>query len=57
MRAFTAHREEITGVLLDLKMPKKSGAVAFAEIRDMAPATPILICSGYGDHAGPHFAA
>ena len=50
VRVFAAHRETITGVLLDLKMPRKGGAAAFAEIRSLAPTMPVLICSGYGDN-------
>ena len=51
VRMFAEHRHDITGVVLDLKMPRKSGAAAFEEIRAMAPAVPVLICSGYGENA------
>jgi len=51
VRVFTAHCHELTGVLLDLKMPRKSGSAAFVEMHAIAPRVPILICSGYGDNA------
>lgn len=50
VRVFAAHQQEITGVVLDLKMPRKSGTAAFHEIRALAPQIPVLICSGYGDN-------
>jgi two-component system, cell cycle sensor histidine kinase and response regulator CckA len=51
VRVFTAHAHELTGVLLDLKMPRKSGSAAFMEMHAIAPQVPVLICSGYGDNA------
>ena len=50
VRVFRAHRDEITGVILDLKMPRKSGAAAFQELLEIDPQLPVLICSGYGDN-------
>ena len=50
VRVFRDHRHEITGVLLDLKMPRKDGAAAFREIREIDPAAAVVICSGYGDN-------
>jgi len=34
-------------VILDLSMPKLSGAETFAELRTLYPRLPVLICSGY----------
>lgn len=50
VRVFKTFRQYITGVMLDLKMPRKGGAAAFAEIRDIDPNVPVMICSGYGDN-------
>ncbi len=47
---FRSRHLDITGVLLDLKMPRRDGASAFREIRAIDPAIPVLICSGYGDN-------
>ena len=40
---------EITAVLLDLTMPKMSGAEAFRELRKVRPDVPILVTSGYSE--------
>lgn len=48
--AFAMHRGEITGVILDLKMPRKGGREAFIEMHEIDPTVPVLICSGYGDN-------
>jgi CheY-like chemotaxis protein len=37
----------IDAVVLDMNMPKMSGAKAFAEIRNLFPSMPILIASGF----------
>jgi len=37
----------IDGVVLDMNMPKMSGAKAFAEIRNLFPSMPILIATGF----------
>lgn len=50
VRLFRENCGRITGVLLDLKMPRKGGYAAFVEIREIDPAMPVLICSGYGDN-------
>jgi hypothetical protein len=50
VRIFTEHHAELTGVVLDLKMPRKGGAEAFAEMRVINADVPVLICSGYGDN-------
>ena len=47
---FRARRKEITGVILDLKMPRMGGREAFIEMQAVDPSVPVLICSGYGDN-------
>jgi CheY-like chemotaxis protein len=47
---FRARHAELRCVLLDLKMPRKSGREAFMVFREIDAAVPILICSGYGDN-------
>ena len=44
---FRAHGTRIRAVLLDMTLPKKSGAEVAAEIRELRPATSIIGCSGY----------
>ena len=50
MRVYQEHRHRITGVVLDLKMPKKGGVEVFREIRALDLQMAVLICSGYGDN-------
>jgi len=50
---FQAHREAIRAVLLDLTMPRRSGAEVYALIRALDPGLPILLCSGYSREAVP----
>ena len=47
---FRARRTELTGVILDLKMPKMGGREAFIEMQAVDSSVPVLICSGYGDN-------
>ncbi|MEQ1728218.1 MAG: ATP-binding protein, partial [Vicinamibacterales bacterium] len=47
---FRSHHTELSGVLLDLKMPKKDGRETFMECRAIDASVPVLICSGYGDN-------
>jgi CheY-like chemotaxis protein len=47
---FRAHHHELAGVLLDLKMPRKSGRETFTEMRAIDANVPVLLCSGYGDN-------
>jgi CheY-like chemotaxis protein len=41
--------EDINLVVLDLNMPKYSGAYIFKEVRERCPQTPILLASGFDD--------
>jgi PAS domain S-box-containing protein len=50
VRVFRDRHAELTGVLLDLKMPKMGGRATFLEMADIDPRVPVLICSGYGDN-------
>lgn len=43
---FTAHRKHIAAVILDMVMPRLDGPEAAERIRALAPAMPILYCSG-----------
>ena len=47
---FRERHRDLSGVLLDLKMPRKDGREAFLEFRQIDAAVPVLICSGYGDN-------
>lgn len=48
---FREHRNELALVVLDVAMPRLSGPEALAQMREMHPTIPILMCSGYTDHA------
>ena len=50
LRVFAERHGELKGVLLDLKMPGKSGAEVFMAMRLVNPHVPVLICTGYGDN-------
>ena len=50
VRVFAEHHADVIGVVLDLKMPRKSGREAFIEMRAIDPNVPVLVCSGYGDN-------
>lgn len=43
------HAQDVHVVLLDLSMPKMNGMEAFVEIRRIAPALPVILCSGYNE--------
>jgi len=45
LERFRAHRDRISGVVLDLMMPRKGGAEVFHEIRKIDVAVPVVICS------------
>jgi signal transduction histidine kinase len=50
VRLFKQHHGALTGVILDLKLPLKSGREVFADLRAIDASVPVLICSGYGDN-------
>lgn len=47
LAAFQNHREQLAGVVLDMSMPGMGGADVCHAIRNIDPATPVLIMSGY----------
>jgi two-component system cell cycle sensor histidine kinase/response regulator CckA len=47
---FRRHHPELSGVLLDLKMPRMGGRAAFEQMHAIAPDVPVLLCSGYGEN-------
>jgi PAS domain S-box-containing protein len=47
LRQFTAHRERISLVLLDVVLPKLSGADVCARIRGENPQLPVIFATGY----------
>ena len=49
VETFKTMQAEISAVLLDLTMPKMSGAEAFRELRCVRPDVPILVISGYSE--------
>ena len=50
VRVFADNRAELTGVLLDLKMPRMGGREAFVAMQAIDASVPVLVCSGYGDN-------
>lgn len=46
---FTAHKDEIKLVILDVVMPRKSGKAAFDEIRQIDASIECLFVSGYAN--------
>ncbi len=47
-------RETVDAVLVDLTMPRMSGADVVAALREKRPALPVVLCSGYDrDRRGP----
>jgi len=58
VRMFRQQSAEIAAVLLDLMMPVMSGEEAAVEMRRIRAGVPIILSSGYGEHAvSGHFAA
>ena len=47
LELFSAHHQTISFVLLDLKMPRKDGWELLAELREISPRVPVIVCSGY----------
>jgi CheY-like chemotaxis protein len=57
LATYTAHREEIAGVLLDLSMPDLDGEETFRELRALDPAVRVVLASGFsGPEALQRFA-
>ncbi|MBL0214643.1 MAG: response regulator [Myxococcales bacterium] len=44
---YRAHRDEIRGVVLDMVMPVMSGRATYLALREIDPAVPVLLMSGY----------
>ncbi|MCA8979607.1 MAG: response regulator, partial [Planctomycetes bacterium] len=51
LATFAQHREEIDAVVLDLSMPRISGADVLAELRRLSPELPVVVTSGFADEA------
>jgi signal transduction histidine kinase len=47
LEVFTQHRDEIRILILDVLMPKLNGRQVYDQVREKAPALPVLFCSGY----------
>ena len=46
---FRQRSGEISAVLLDMTMPRLDGKAAFREMQGIAPAIPVILCSGYSE--------
>ncbi len=44
---YRAHKEEIRGIVLDMVMPQMSGRATYVALREIDPAVPVLLMSGY----------
>ena len=54
VEAFRRHAPNLRAVVLDLVMPLMGGEAALAEMMEIAPQIPVVLCSGYpGDNPGP----
>ena len=47
VETFSEHRDQIALTLLDVVMPIMTGRQAFDAIRQIAPAAPVMFCTGY----------
>ena len=47
VRAFAEHRDRIAAVMLDLIMPVMDGAETLEKLKEIDPAIPVLLASGY----------
>jgi PAS domain S-box-containing protein len=57
LEVFSAHRDEIRAVLLDVTMPRMGGEETFRRLRLLAPDVRVLLSSGYSeDEATSRFA-
>jgi two-component system cell cycle sensor histidine kinase/response regulator CckA len=48
---FERARSRVTAVLLDLSMPRMGGQEVFRRLRQMCPALPVIIMSGYTEES------
>ncbi len=46
-----AHLGQVVAIILDLTMPDLNGVDTFAALQQIKPGLPILMCSGYDEHA------
>ncbi len=51
LEVFSRERENLRLVLLDLTMPRKGGEETLLEIRRLDPNAPVILSSGYSEHA------
>jgi two-component system cell cycle sensor histidine kinase/response regulator CckA len=49
VETFTAHRDRISLVLLDVIMPRRSGPEVFAAIKVLNPTMPVIFATGYSN--------
>jgi CheY-like chemotaxis protein len=49
VEVFTAHRERISLVLLDVIMPRRSGPEVFAVIKALNPGVSVVFATGYSN--------
>jgi len=49
LEIFTAHRQEIRGVVLDVTMPRMDGLTALIRLREMDPTVRVLMSSGFAE--------
>jgi PAS domain S-box-containing protein len=51
LEAFAHHHEEISAVLLDVRMPGTNTKEVLRHIKDIAPDTPVILSSGYSEES------
>jgi signal transduction histidine kinase/CheY-like chemotaxis protein len=44
---YRAHKDEIRGIVLDMVMPQMSGRATYVALKEIDPAVPVLLMSGY----------
>jgi CheY-like chemotaxis protein len=49
LEVFSAHKDEIRAVLLDVTMPRMGGEETFRRLRQVAPDVCVLLSSGYSE--------
>ncbi len=47
VRLFATHRDSVALVMLDVVMPGHGGRWAAAQIKELSPETPLILCTGY----------